>query len=150
MGRKFTALLGVLTVAAVLIAAPAAHAADPIVSYSNQGTGKCIDDTPAGFRTWTCNGTNAQRWIVHTWADNTVRFQNVNTGRCMEDTPSVFRTSPCNSSEAQSWWVTYWNDGTRRFMNQATGACIEDSWLLGLRTPNCDSSVWESWYRIAA
>lgn len=147
MRRSISMLLGIVTVAAaVLIAAPAAQAADPIWSYSNQGTGKCIDDTPAGFRTYNCNGTNAQRWIVHTWNDGTVRLQNVNTGRCMDDS-ATFRTLPCNSSTNQSWWVVYWNDGTRRFQNQATGSCIEDS-ILGLRTPNCDTSVWQSWYRL--
>ncbi|GIH10007.1 hypothetical protein Rhe02_80740 [Rhizocola hellebori] len=150
MTRTFRALLAMLAVAvaaAVFVEAPAAQAADPIWSYSNQGTGKCIDDTPAGFRTYNCNGTNAQKWIVHSWNDGTVRFQNVNTGRCIYDGNQGFRTLTCNSSTNQSWWVVYWADNTRRFQNQATGYCMEDS-ILGLRTVNCDSSQWESWYRL--
>jgi hypothetical protein len=149
MRRTIRVLLGTLTTAAaVLLAAPAAHAADPVWSYSNQGSGLCIDDTSAGFRLWNCNGTNPQKWSVHTWNDGTVRFQNVNTGRCMDDSGADFHTAPCSSSVYQSWWVKYWEDGTRRFQNQGTTMCIEGSSILGLRTPSCDSSVWESWYRL--
>jgi hypothetical protein len=147
MTRTMRALLGMLTVAAVvLVAAPAADAADPVRSFQNQWSGKCLDDTPAGFRMWPCNGTNAQHWIMHYWNDGTVRLQNVNTLRCIDDTYDFgLRTWGCNSGQNQSWWVTLWNDGTRRYQNQATGYCISDS-TAGLRHVVCSTSSAQSWW----
>jgi len=120
---------------------------DPINIYQNQATRRCMDDTDhGGFRTWTCNGTPAQRWIVHRWPDNTYRFQNLNTGRCIDDnSANGFRTRTCNTSPNQSWYVRYWADGTRRFQNQATGRCIDDS-ANGFRTLPCNTSPNQSWY----
>jgi hypothetical protein len=150
MRRTISLLIGLLTVAAaVLVAAPAANAADPIYGYRNQGTGKCLDDTSAGFRVWDCNGTNPQRWRVTDLGGDNVRMQNVNTGRCIDHANvQGLRTVDCNGGNYQKWHVLYWGDGTRRFQNVATGYCIENSSFLGLRTPNCDSSTWQSWFRV--
>ena len=147
MIRTIRVLLGALTVAAaVFVAAPAAHAADPVRHLVNQWSGNCLDDTPSGFRMWPCNGTNAQRWIIHTWNDGTVRLQNVNTRRCIDDTNDFgLRTWDCNSGQNQSWWVKRWNDGTRRYQNQATGYCIYDS-NAGLRRAVCSTSAAASWW----
>ncbi|GIF62836.1 hypothetical protein Ais01nite_08710 [Asanoa ishikariensis] len=149
MRRTISTLIALLTVAAgLLVAAPAANAADPIYGYRNQGTNKCLDDTSAGFRTYSCNGTNPQRWRVTDLGGDNVRLQNVNTGRCMDDSNvQGLRTVDCNAGSYQKWHVVYWADNTRRFQNLATGACLEDS-ILGLRTPDCDSSTWESWFRV--
>jgi hypothetical protein len=129
-----------------LFVTPSAHAADPIYTYKNQATARCIDDTDQGFRTWTCNGTNPQRWWVKDWGDGTFRFQNVNTGRCIDDSDQGFRTWTCNAGQNQSWYVTYWGDGTRRFQNQATGRCMDDSGN-GFRTWSCNTGQNQSWFR---
>lgn len=105
MKRAVGLIIGILTVlAGTLFTGTAAQAADPIYTYRNQATGRCIDDTSNGFRTWTCNGTNPQRWIVHQWGNGTYRFQNVHTGRCIDDSSAGFRTWSCNSGQNQSWF----------------------------------------------
>lgn len=115
-------------------------------SFRNQATGRCIDDTDNGFRTWSCNGSNAQKWNVISWNDGTRQLRSVNTARCMEDTANGFRTvQTCNSSPEQSWWVKVWNDGSIRFQNQATGRCIDDS-SLGFRTWACNDTAFQSWF----
>lgn len=148
MRRVLVALAGLTVILAGLLVHPqAAGAADPVWSYRNQATNRCMDDTnEGGFRTWPCNGTNPQRWTVHTWNDGTVRFQNNATGRCIYDSNTGFRTMPCDSSTNQSWWVKYWNDGTRRFQNQQTGRCIRDG-NDGFFTWTCDASTNQSWFR---
>ncbi|WP_432842027.1 RICIN domain-containing protein [Dactylosporangium sp. CA-092794] len=148
-------LLGILTMAAGLLAAPSAAqagAGDPVYIYQNQGTNRCLEDSfNNGLRTYPCdsNKGNPQRWRVHSWADGTVRLQNVYTAHCLDDTFDFgLRTWDCNDGENQSWWVVYWGDETRRFQNQATGRCIEDSYVNGFRmASNCDDSVWQSWYK---
>ncbi|MFJ6700015.1 RICIN domain-containing protein [Streptomyces sp. NPDC091272] len=123
-----------------------AGAVDAIQSFRNQATGRCLDDTDnGGFRAWSCNGSNPQKWSVHVWGDSTRQLRNVATGRCIEDTDNGFRTvGACNSSPEQSWWVTVWGDGTVRFQNQLTGRCIDDS-SLGLRTWGCNNTPYQSW-----
>ncbi|MFJ7087517.1 hypothetical protein ACIQU8_30310 [Streptomyces griseus] len=32
-------------------------------SFQNQATGRCIDDSSLGFRTWACNDTAFQSWF---------------------------------------------------------------------------------------
>ncbi|MEU9851693.1 RICIN domain-containing protein [Streptomyces sp. NPDC047974] len=117
---------------------------DAVQSFQNQATGRCMDDTDNGFRTWSCNGSSPQRWNVRVWGDGTRELKNINTGRCIEDTDSGFRTAVCNSSREQSWWVQVWNDGTVRFQNQHTSRCIDDS-SLGFRTWACNSLPYQSW-----
>ncbi|MFJ3326056.1 RICIN domain-containing protein [Streptomyces griseus] len=115
-------------------------------SFQNQATGRCIDDTDNGFRTWSCNGSYAQKWNIISWTDGTRQLRSVNTARCMEDTDNGFRTvQTCNSSREQSWWVKVWNDGSIRFQNQATGRCIDDS-SLGFRTWACNDTAFQSWF----
>lgn len=122
-----------------------ARADDAIQSFRNQATGRCMDDTDNGFRTWSCNGSSPQLWTVHTWDDGTRQLRNINTGRCVEDTDNGFRTvGTCSSSPEQSWWVKVWADGTVRFQNQATLRCIDDS-SLGFRTWACNDTPYQSW-----
>ncbi|MGK5637127.1 RICIN domain-containing protein [Streptomyces sp. URMC 126] len=145
-----TLLLGGALTAASLIPAPGALAApagttDVVQSFRNQATGRCIDDTNQGFRTWSCNGSTPQKWSVHVWGDGTRQLRSVNTGRCVEDTDNGFRTvGSCGSAPEQSWWVKVWGDGTVRFQNQATGRCIDDS-NQGFRTWACNDSPYQSW-----
>ena len=76
------AALGTSVAALAFLPATTASAADAVNTFKNQGTNRCIDDTNQGFRTWDCNGTPAQNWIVHTWRDGTVQLKNANTNRC--------------------------------------------------------------------
>ncbi|GGR27105.1 RICIN domain-containing protein [Streptomyces netropsis] len=126
--------------------APAPARADDVVqSFRNQATGRCMDDTNNGFRTWSCNGSTPQKWSVHVWGDGTRQLRSLNTGRCVEDTDNGFRTvATCNSNPEQSWWVKAWGDGTVRFQNQATMRCIDDS-SLGFRTWACNDTPYQSW-----
>lgn len=123
-----------------------ARVADATQSFRNQATGRCMDDTDNGFRTWSCNGSNPQLWDVKVWDDGTRQLRNVNTNRCVEDSDNGFRTvGTCSSSPAQSWWVKVWGDGTVRFQNQATLRCIDDS-SLGFRTWPCNDTTYQSWF----
>ncbi|MCX4846451.1 RICIN domain-containing protein [Streptomyces sp. NBC_00893] len=123
-----------------------ARAADATQSFRNQATGRCMDDTDDGFRTWSCNGSNPQLWDVKVWDDGTRQLRNVNTGRCVEDSDNGFRTvGTCGSTPEQSWWIKVWDDGTVRFQNQATLRCIDDS-SLGFRTWPCNDAPYQSWF----
>lgn len=149
MRRTTKLLIGMLVLAAgVLVAAPAAQAADPIYSYKNQASGGCLlDSNVRGLTTDNACYTwyDDYRWAVHQWADGTVRLGNVGTGRCISDRNWGFAVSDaCNSSENQSWWVVYWADGTRRFQNQATRLCLDRYTNLS----QCDASTSQSWYRL--
>lgn len=132
------------TTGALAAAGAPARADDAIQSLRNQATGRCMDDTSNGFRTWSCNGSSPQLWNVHVWGDGTRQLRNNNTGRCIEDTDNGFRTVNCNSSPEQSWWVKVWGDGTVRFQNQHTQRCIDDS-SLGFRTWACNDTQYQSW-----
>ncbi|MFF7727106.1 RICIN domain-containing protein [Streptomyces sp. NPDC008001] len=148
-----TLLIGGFLVATSLVPAPGALAAaaspagaqDAVQTFRNQATGKCMDDTNNGFRTWSCNGSTPQKWSVHVWNDGTRQLRSANTGRCVEDTDNGFRTvGNCGSNPEQSWWVKVWADGTVRFQNQATLRCIDDS-NQGFRTWACNDSPYQSW-----
>ncbi|PJE96732.1 hypothetical protein CUT44_17020 [Streptomyces carminius] len=143
---KRAAAVGVSAAALALLPLGGASAATNAVNtFQNQGTGRCIDDTSNGFRTWDCNNSAAQQWNVHKWADGTVQLRNLNTGRCMYDGDQGFKTATCDSSTNQSWFVRHWNDGTIELKNQATNKCIDDS-NLGFRTLGCNTGVYQSWY----
>ncbi|MET9415679.1 RICIN domain-containing protein [Streptomyces klenkii] len=141
---------GSLAVTSLVATVPMASAApagaeDVVQSFRNQATGKCMDDTNNGFRTWSCNGSTPQKWSVHVWGDGTRQLRSANTGRCVEDTDNGFRTvGSCSSAPEQSWWVKVWADGTVRFQNQATLRCIDDS-NQGFRTWACNDSPYQSW-----
>jgi hypothetical protein len=136
---------------------PSANATvlDVVNTFKNQATARCIDDSSAGFRTWTCNSSANQQWNVHVWGDGTRQLKSQATGRCIDDSSAGFRTWTCwpgsnPSSANQSWYVTAWGDGTIQFKNQATGRCIDDS-AAGFRTWTCwpgsnPSSANQSWY----
>lgn len=139
------AALGTSVAAFTFLPATTASAADAINTFKNQATNRCIDDTDRGFRTWDCNGTNAQNWIVHKWNDGTVQLKNVNTNRCMYDSDQGFKTLSCDSSPNQSWYVRHWADGTLELKNQATNRCIDDS-NVGFRTLGCNAGTFQSWF----
>ncbi|GLP67025.1 MULTISPECIES: RICIN domain-containing protein [unclassified Streptomyces] len=139
------AALGTTATALALLPLSTASAADAINTFKNQATNRCIDDTGNGFRTWDCNGSNAQNWIVHRWNDGTVQLKNVNTNRCMFDSDQGFKTLDCDSSPNQSWYVKKWADNTIELKNQATNRCIDDS-NVGFRTLGCNAGTYQSWF----
>ncbi|GAA0593171.1 hypothetical protein GCM10010174_05330 [Kutzneria viridogrisea] len=109
-------------------------------------TGRCIDDSnDGGFRTFSCNGGNYQRWGVDDWADNTHRLMNRVTGRCIDDSDYAFRTNTCNFSQYQSWYFIGHGGGVV-LKNQATGRCIDDSNDGGFRTFTCNNGAYQDWY----
>jgi hypothetical protein len=125
----------------------AAPAADPVQTFQNQNTGRCIDDTNQGFRTFPCNGSPAQRWSVHVFNDGTRRLQSANTGRCMFDSDTGFHTvSPCDTSRNQSWFIDHPAPGQIAFRNQATQRCIDDTDQGGFRTFSCNSTRPQQWH----
>ncbi|MFF1615790.1 RICIN domain-containing protein [Amycolatopsis sp. NPDC058278] len=113
------AFLSMATTAAIAVTGvPAAFAAsgkdspavvaDAVNTFKNQATGRCIDDSSAGFRTWTCNTSTNQKWNVHIWGDGTRQLKNQATGRCIDDSSAGFRTWTCwpgsdPNSANQSW-----------------------------------------------
>ncbi|MBD0841790.1 MULTISPECIES: RICIN domain-containing protein [unclassified Streptomyces] len=139
------AALGTSVAALAFLPATTASAADVINTFKNQATNRCIDDTNQGFRTWSCNDSNAQKWIVHKWNDGTVQLKNVNTNRCMYDSDQGFKTLPCDDSRNQSWYVKKWADNTIELKNQATNRCIDDS-NVGFRTLGCNAGTFQSWF----
>jgi hypothetical protein len=124
-----------------------APAADPIQTFQNQNTGRCIDDTDSGgFRTFSCNGTRPQQWRVHVFLDGTRRLQNVNTGRCMFDSNGGFFTTSCDASTNESWFIDHPASGQIAFRNQQTGRCIDDTDQGGFRTFSCNSTRPQQWH----
>ncbi|WP_228990485.1 RICIN domain-containing protein [Streptomyces sp. DH8] len=157
MRGKHALLLGGVITLASLVAPPGAVASEgdsratprtavATQTFRNQATGRCLDDTNNGFRTWSCNGTNPQLWDVRVWGDGTRQLRNVNTQRCIEDSHAhgLRTVGSCSSAAEQSWWIKVWDDGTVRFQNQATLRCIDDS-SLGLRTFACNNLEFQSW-----
>lgn len=127
---------------------PSNGTADYEARFRNQATTRCMDDSSAGFRTWSCVWENHQRWYAHEWNDGTWRFQNLTTGRCIQATSQTrLRTWTCDSSTSQSWYITRWWDGTSRFESQRyRGRCIDDSSASGFRLEACNSSKFQSWW----
>ncbi|MEV4950134.1 RICIN domain-containing protein [Streptomyces sp. NPDC053755] len=127
--------------------ASAATTADPVNTFQNQETGRCIDHTnEGGLRAFPCNNTNAQKWYVKSWGDGTRRFQNVLTGKCIDDSNVGFRVLDCNDGVFQSWFVKRWNDGTLELKNQGTNRCMDDTVAGGFRTWDCNASPAQSWF----
>lgn len=122
--------------------------ADYEARFRNQATTRCMDDSSAGFRTWSCVWEQHQRWLAHEWNDGTWRFQNLRTSRCIQATSNTsIRTWTCDSSTSQSWYITRWWDGTIRFESQRyRGRCIDDSSASGFRLESCNSSTFQSWW----
>ncbi len=147
MSKRLKVILTVISFASILSAGMAAPAeaipADRIQTFANAVTNRCLDDSfEYGFRPFTCNGTDYQRWIVNVWDDGTKRFMNVFTARCFDDSgwPSV---DPCNSSQIERWYVRSASAGIA-FQNQSTGKCLDDS-EFGLRLLPCTYNTYQSW-----
>jgi hypothetical protein len=75
----------------------------------SKGTGRCLDDSSKGLRTFRCwPGSNPnskfQSWFVKRFDDGTIRFQNQATKRCLDDSGKGLRTFTCNTTKFQSWF----------------------------------------------
>jgi hypothetical protein len=70
----------------------------------NAYTNRCIDDSGMGFRTFSCNNSDNQRWTIVRRGDGAIQLHNQSTNRCMDDSGAGFRTWTCNPNY-QQWWV---------------------------------------------
>jgi hypothetical protein len=55
-------LMAVLVTIGLPLPATAADTAQEVSTFRNRVTGRCLDDSGAGLRTFTCNGLRLQRW----------------------------------------------------------------------------------------
>lgn len=160
MNRVVVGLLGgLVAIAAVIAPATAASAApgaerdspagvyaDPIQTFKNRWTGRCLDDSYTyGLRTFGCNGLDYQRWYVHVWADGTRRLRNVHTGRCIYDSDAILTMRTCDSSTNQSFYVKRYSDGSVRFRNQNTRLCLAGADNGAVYTPSCTDVYRQRW-----
>jgi hypothetical protein len=121
----------------------ALRAADPVQTFRNVATGRCLDDSNLGVRTFSCNGMDFQKWEVHVFQDGTRRLKNIATGQCLSSGGGRLSMGGCNSSREVSWWVRK-GGGNVVFQNQAAGKCLDDS-NLGLRLFDCNSLDFQNW-----
>lgn len=145
---KFTriaAVLAALVMAMVSTAVPAS--AVEIAVWKNMYTGKCLDDSEYGFRTYPCNDGIYQKWIVTRWNDGTQRFMNAATKRCIDDSHEFgLRTFGCNALKYQSFHVQdNLSHPFYRLMNQQTRRCLDDSPQY-LRPWGCNNLSYQRWH----
>ncbi|GAA2230458.1 RICIN domain-containing protein [Streptomyces nogalater] len=119
------------------------RAADPVQTFRNVATNKCLDDSSAGVRTFDCNNLDFQKWEVHVFQDGTRRLRNIATGQCLASGGGRLTMGGCNSSREVSWWVRK-GGGNVVFQNQAAGTCLDDS-NAGLRLFACNSLDFQNW-----
>lgn len=118
------------------------------VTFWNQHTERCLDDSFAGkLQVLDCSSSNAQRWYVHLRGDGAYGFESVHTGRCLDDSPTHgLRTNVCGFGAQQRWWVSDWGDLSSEVYNELTEECLDDSFAARLRTQECNASASQSWY----
>jgi hypothetical protein len=145
MMRKIAAVLTGAVVALVPLVGGAgqASAADSVQKFTNGWSKYCLDDTSVALRTHQCNGTAAQKFNVHVWADGTRELRSIQTGRCVDDSVKGLRSVVCNKSKYQSWYVDHIG-GSIRFRNQYTGNCMDDS-PKGFRAYACNTTAYQKW-----
>ncbi|WP_431907026.1 RICIN domain-containing protein [Nonomuraea jabiensis] len=121
-----------------------AAAQDVINTFRNRATGRCLDDSGAGLRSFACNGLNFQQWKVTVDGFGHRTLQNVNTGRCLDDSGAGLRAFPCNGLTFQKWNVTKYGNGIV-LANHETKRCVDDSGA-GLRSFACNGLDFQRWY----
>ncbi|MEU3957607.1 RICIN domain-containing protein [Streptomyces achromogenes] len=121
----------------------APRAADPVQTFRNLATGRCLDDSSAGVRTFGCNQMDFQKWEVHVFQDNTRRLRNIATGQCLASGGGRLTMRGCDSSREVSWLVGRGGGGLT-FKNQASGTCLDDS-SIGLRLFACNQLNFQAW-----
>ena len=140
---RIAALLAALVMGLLSAATPAS--AEEVVVWKNQFTGKCLDDSEYGLRTYPCNGGPFQKWIITRWADGTQRFMNQMTKKCLDDSVEAgLRTFGCNKLTYQSFFVEDRGHPVYRLKNQATLRCLDDSEKF-LRPFGCNELRYQRW-----
>ncbi|MFD0392680.1 ricin-type beta-trefoil lectin domain protein [Streptomyces nogalater] len=93
------------------------RAADPVQTFRNVATNKCLDDSSAGVRTFDCNNLDFQKWEVHVFQDGTRRLRNIATGQCLASGGGRLTMGGCNSSGRSAGGcaeAATWSSRTRR------------------------------------
>ena len=149
-GAIATVATPVATLMAVLVAtglppsATAADTAQEVSTFRNRVTGRCLDDSGAGLRTFTCKGLNSQQWLNTVDGSGHRILRNLNTGRCLDDSRAGLRTVPCNGLNSQKWTITTYDKGLV-LANHETKRCVDDS-SAGLRSFTCNGLRLQRWY----
>jgi hypothetical protein len=104
-------------------AAPIANGTYELVGYHS---GKCVDVSGAGVQDganvqlWTCNHSNAQRFVVTNVSGNIYEFKNANSERCMD----VAGASTADGANVQQWQC-YGNGAQRYYVTDKGGGHFE-------------------------
>ena len=131
----FLAILGGTATASAQTSAP--HYPNGI-TFKNDSTTRCIDDSDFAFRTNICNNSAYQDWgNIAPVGSN--QFQNFFTHRCIDDSDFAFRTNICNNSDNQKWILHANGDGFT-LENAATHRCVDDS-DFAFRTITCNYNL---------
>ncbi len=162
MKKAKLGIAGALTAAcASLVAAPSAHAADPVRdrvnTVVNQQTGRCLDsDLQGNVYTKSCTADNPYQQWVPRGTGNEFRLENVRTGLCLTViSDTEVRALRCAANYyPQQWYFTNYG-GSNALMNQkvseATSVALDSddkgNVYLKLRTLN---NRYQSWlfYRV--
>ncbi|MFV0131577.1 RICIN domain-containing protein [Streptomyces sp. HMX112] len=123
-----------------------------IQTFRNGATGRCLDDSHEGTRTFPCNGLTYQQWNVQVDPRNNSRqLKNIATGKCLvSGTKGYIGTSDCGITgvgSAQDWFVYKYGDGSVELKNARTGLCLDDSYDYQLRGFPCGSHSAKSPYQ---
>ncbi|GHH20143.1 RICIN domain-containing protein [Streptomyces rubradiris] len=121
----------------------APRAADPVQTFRNLATNKCLDDSSMGVRTFGCNNLDFQKWEVHVFQDGTRRLRNIATGQCLASGGGRLTMRGCDTSQEVSWLVGRGGGGLT-FKNQASRTCLDDS-SIGLRLFACNQLNYQAW-----
>lgn len=148
------------TVASAASAAPAAlhtksaparaASSDELDTFTNEATGRCVDDSALGLRTFACNRSNYQTWDISDTRNGSFTMRNMATGLCLDDSRDYhLRAIGCNGLIYQQWIVSRrWPDGSFQLSSNGTGLCLDDSNAYHLRTFACGGTQtpWQSWH----
>lgn len=149
--RIIVSILGSLALLVGLSSAAAGTTGEDIRPQSgslnivfNDHTGRCLDASYSfGIRSYPCNGSVYQEWIVFT-ADGgyTRTLMNNATGWCLVDNAAGVGGVRCNGQEATNWLFSW---GNYALQNTVTLRCLDDSFSYGLRTLSCNGLNYQKW-----
>ena len=106
-------------------AAAATGATGPITGYE----GLCLDDRSAStadfnpIQVYTCNGSNAQNWTVHSNGTLTVLGNCLDVAGAGTANGTLVDLYPCNGTGAQSWV----HESNGELVNTNSGKCLDDT-----------------------
>jgi hypothetical protein len=131
--------------------APAATPAGPDVAqfhrFRNVHTGRCIDDSDIGLRSFSCNGGVFQLWDMDFTGPAGAGWWSIRshaTGACLQDLDSGLFGGACDGGIRESWKF-FDNNGNTVIQNVDTGRCLDDSVGPGLRSFPCNGLNFQDW-----